>query len=66
MLASVGEVGQVNWIAKESTESLLFDEIRGPVIGQAYDLVILLILARAVVKLAGTRERHGEMQSSIV
>ncbi len=52
VLASVGEVAQVNWIAKESTESLLFDEIRGPVIGQAYDLVILLILAGAVVKLA--------------
>ena len=52
LLASAGEVSQVNWIAIESVESRLFDEIRGPVIGQAYDLVIFLILGVAVVKLA--------------
>jgi hypothetical protein len=52
VFASVGEVAQVNWIANESTETRLLAEVRGPVIGQVYDLVILLIVALALFKLA--------------
>ncbi len=50
--ASNGEVGQVNWIAKGSGGSLLSAELRGPVLGQAYDLVVFVIVVLVVVKLA--------------
>ena len=59
VVASMGEVAQVNWIANGSTESRLLQEVRGPVIGQVYDVVIFVILALAVSRLAvGTRERR--------
>ena len=52
MLVSVGQVGQVNWIAKESLGSRLFDEVRGPLIGQLYDFLLFVIVVVAVSKLA--------------
>ena len=50
--ASVGEVGQVNWIATGSTQSRLLAEVRGPAVGQLYDLVLFVILVAVVSKLA--------------
>jgi Bacterial Ig domain len=46
------ELGQVNWIASESTNSRLFDEIRGPAIGQYYDVVLFVTAAFVLWKLA--------------
>jgi mannosyltransferase len=52
MLVCVGQVGQVNWIANESTGSRLFDEVRGPLLGQLYDFLLFVIVVVAVSKLA--------------
>jgi 4-amino-4-deoxy-L-arabinose transferase-like glycosyltransferase len=52
VVACIREVGQVNWIANDSTESRLLAEVRGPVIGQYYDLVVFVIVVLAVAKLA--------------
>jgi Protein of unknown function (DUF2723) len=50
--ASTGEVGQVNWIAQGSAGGQLLAELRGPALGQAYDLVIFVIVVLVVAKLA--------------
>jgi mannosyltransferase len=50
--ASTGELGQVNWIAQGSAGGLLLAELRGPVLGQAYDLVIFVIVVLVLAKLA--------------
>jgi uncharacterized membrane protein len=50
--ACVGEVGQVNWIASESANNRLLAEVRGPAIGQFYDLVLLVIVVLVAAKLA--------------
>jgi hypothetical protein len=42
----------VNWIANESSASRLLAEIRGPVVGQFYDVVFVVIFVVAVAKLA--------------
>jgi hypothetical protein len=52
LAVSATELGQVNWIAGESTDNRLFDEIRGPAIGQLYDLVLFVIAAFVLWKLA--------------
>jgi mannosyltransferase len=52
VVACSRELGQVNWIAGESTGTRLFEEIRGPAIGQLYDLVLFLIAAFVLWKLA--------------
>jgi len=52
IVASVGEVGQVNWIATGSTESRLLAEVRGPAVGQVYDLVLFVIVVVVVAKFA--------------
>ena len=52
VVVCVRELGQVDWIANESTESRLLAEIRGPVDGQFYSLVLVVIMAVAVSKLA--------------
>jgi 4-amino-4-deoxy-L-arabinose transferase-like glycosyltransferase len=46
------QVGQVNWIANESTQSRLLAEIRGPAIGQLYLFVLIVIVVFVVTKLA--------------
>ncbi len=51
------EVGQVNWIAQGSAGSRLIAELRGPVLGQAYDLVIFVIVVLVVAKLAAIWNR---------
>ena len=51
-IACAREVGQVNWIAGQSAQSRLVDELRGPAIGQYYDLALFLIVALVVFKLA--------------
>jgi 4-amino-4-deoxy-L-arabinose transferase-like glycosyltransferase len=50
--ASIGEVGQVNWIATGGTESRLLAEARGPAIGQLYDLVLLVFVVLVIAILA--------------
>jgi mannosyltransferase len=52
LIACVREVGQVNWIANESSTSRLLAEIRGPVVGQFYDFVVVAIVVVVLVKLA--------------
>jgi Bacterial Ig domain len=52
VVACVGEVGQVNWIANDSAASRLLAEVRGPVIGQFYDFVLFVIVVVVVTKLA--------------
>ena len=52
VVACIREVGQVNWIANESANSRLLAEVRGPVIGQFYDLVLLVIVVLVAAKLA--------------
>ena len=37
VVACIGEVGQVNWIANESIATRLLAEVRGPVVGESYD-----------------------------
>ncbi len=51
-IACAREVAQVNWIGAEATGSRLLDELRGPAIGQFYDLAIFLIGALVLFKLA--------------
>ena len=50
--ACIGEVGQVNWIANESTATRLLAEIRGPLIGQVYGFVLFLVAVVVVTKVA--------------
>jgi mannosyltransferase len=52
VVACMRQVGQVNWIANESIESRLLAEVRGPVIGQAYDFLLFVIVVVVVTKLA--------------
>ena len=52
IVACIRYVGQVNWIASESTNGRLLAEVRGPVIGQFYDLVVLIIVVLAAAKVA--------------
>ena len=52
VVACIGEVGQVNWIANETTETRLFEELRGPVVGQLYDFVLVALAVVIVTKLA--------------
>jgi hypothetical protein len=52
IVACSREVGQVNWIASESANSRLLAEVRGPVIGQFYDVVLLVIFVLVAAKLA--------------
>ena len=60
IVACVGQVGQVNWIANEGASSRLLAEVRGPVIGQFYELVVVIITVIVVVKVAATlRNRNG-------
>ena len=56
------EVGQVNWIAYQSINSRLWAEVRGPVIGEFYDIVVLITVVLAGVKVAtalSSREHRG-------
>ena len=55
--ASIGEVGQVNWIAQGSAGGQLIAELRGPVLGLAYDLVMFVIVVLVVAKLAAIWNR---------
>ena len=52
VIACIGEVGQVNWIANESIETRLLAEVRGPVVGQLYDFVLIVLAVVIVTKLA--------------
>ena len=52
VVACIGEVGQVNWIANESTGTRLLAEVRGPGVGQFYDFVLFVIAVVVVTKLA--------------
>ncbi len=51
-IACAREVAQVNWIGTEAAGNRLLDELRGPAIGQFYDLAIFLIGALVLFKLA--------------
>lgn len=60
IVACVRQVGQVNWIANEGASSQLLAEVRGPLIGQFYDLVVLVITVVVAVKVAAAlRNRDG-------
>jgi hypothetical protein len=48
----MSQVGQVDWIANASTQSLLIAEARGPVIGQLYLFVLIVIFVVVATKLA--------------
>jgi hypothetical protein len=48
----MSQVGQVDWIANASTQSLLVAEARGPVIGQLYLFVLIVIVVVVATKLA--------------
>ena len=50
VIACIREVGQVNWIANESSTSRLLAEIRGPAVGQFYDFVLFAILVVAATR----------------
>ncbi len=52
IVASMRQVGQVNWIANEGANSRLLAEVRGPLIGEFYDLVVLIIVVVVAVKVA--------------
>ena len=52
VVACSGEVGQVNWIANESTGSRLLAEVRGPGVGQFYDFVLIVIAVVVMTRLA--------------
>ena len=52
VIACIREVGQVNWIANESTANRLLTEVRGPAVGQFYDFVLIVIVVLAATKLA--------------
>jgi mannosyltransferase len=64
VIACIGEVGQVNWIANESINSRLLEEVRGPVVGQLYDFVLFVIVVVALVKFASIWDR--DVRESIV
>jgi hypothetical protein len=51
MLVCAVQVGQVNWIASESTGGRLFDEVRGPLLGQFYDFLLFVVIVVAVSKI---------------
>lgn len=59
LIACMTQVGQVNWIGAESTESRLLAEARGPVIGQLYLFVLFLVTIAVVTKFAITWTRDG-------
>lgn len=50
--ACIGEVGQVNWIANQSTATRLLAEVRGPLIGQVYGFLLFLVVVVIVTKVA--------------
>ena len=52
VIACIGEVGQVNWIANESTGSRLAAEVRGPAVGQFYDFILIVLAVIAVTRVA--------------
>lgn len=52
LVACIGEVGQVNWIANQSTGARLVAEVRGPVVGQFYDFVLIVVAVAALTRLA--------------
>lgn len=52
VLACMRQVGQVNWIAIESTGDRLLAEVRGPAVGQLYDFILIVIVVVAVTKVA--------------
>jgi hypothetical protein len=52
VIACIGEVGQVNWIANETIETRLLAEVRGPLVGQLYDFVLIVLAVVIVTKLA--------------
>jgi hypothetical protein len=52
LIASTGEVGQVNWIAGSSAGNRVLSEIRGPLVGSSYDFILLVIFVVVVAKLA--------------
>ena len=52
IVVCIRQVGQVNWIANESITGRLTAEIRGPLIGQAYDFVLFVIAVAVVTKFA--------------
>jgi 4-amino-4-deoxy-L-arabinose transferase-like glycosyltransferase len=52
LIACIGEVRQVNWIANESTGARLTAEFRGPFVGQFYDFVLIVIAVIAVTRVA--------------
>lgn len=54
IVACIRQVGQVNWIANERANSRLLAEVRGPLIAQFYDLVVLIIIVVLAVKVAAT------------
>ncbi len=60
LIAGTSQVGQVNWIAKQSLESRLLAELRGPAIGQFYDLVLLGIGVCALVRIGLLFSNHRE------
>jgi hypothetical protein len=64
VVACIGEVGQVNWIANESFGNRLLDEVRGPVVGQLYDFVLFVIVVVALVKFASIWNR--DVRNSVV
>ena len=57
VIACTGEVGQVNWIANESTGNRLLEEVRGPLIGGFYDFVLFVVVVVALVKFASIWNR---------
>jgi hypothetical protein len=69
VIACIRQVGQVNWIANESTANRLFNEVRGPLVGELYDFVLIVLLVVVVTKLAivwsgGGRDSVVEMVST--
>src|SRR6516165_3861388 len=63
-IASAREVAQVNWIGTEAVDNRLLDELRGPAIGQFYDLALFLIGTLVLFKLASIWT--GDVRDAIV
>jgi hypothetical protein len=63
-IASAREVAQVNWIGTEAVGNRLLDELRGPAIGQFYDLALFLIGTLVLFKLASIWT--GDVRDAIV
>jgi hypothetical protein len=63
-IACAREVAQVDWIGTEAVGNRLLDELRGPAIGQFYDLAIFLIGALVLFKLASIWT--GEVRDAVV